>query len=277
MTKRFLIFFAFQTFIGAFSFANHTIYLHAHRGEPHIAPQNTVESIKLAYDLGSRMIETDVWLTKDGTMAIVHGRNELKELWGIDKNPSELTLAEIKGSKLAKPDKFDKKYSCCKIPTLEDLFAVIPKDKWAEIEIKGYGKEFACKLDSARQRAGLDADKLIITSFDASAIKDFKSQYPQYETMYIIGINKRGEISPEEIISRAKDAGASQVAIGGYRNIDRNFVSKIQNAGLKVGVWQVENLEDLAIAIELGADRICSNYANNLRKSYRALKKSNME
>lgn len=277
MKKRLIISLLLQVSIAFSAFANQTIYLHAHRGESQMAPQNTVESIKLAYDLGSRMIETDVWITKDGTMVIMHGRRELREEWGIDKEPSELTLDEIKNSKLAHPEKFDKKYANCKIPTLDDLFAALPKDKWAEIEIKGYGKGFADKLDAARKRAGLDVDKLIITSFDLSVIKDFKKKYPQYETLYIIGINKKGEISPDEVISRAKDAGASQVAIGGYRNIDREFVKKIQDAGLKVGVWQVENLEDLAMACELGANRICSNYAYKLRKSYNNIKKLNME
>lgn len=277
MCKKFVGYLIFQTLVCAYVFANNTIYLHAHRGEPHLAPQNTVDGIRLAYDLGARMVEIDVWLTKDGSMVVIHGSRELKELWGISKKPSELTIGEIKASKLVNPEKFAKKYANCRIPTLDEIFSAIPKDKFAEIEIKGYGAEFADKLEDARKRAGLDSKNLIITSFDINSIKDFKSKYPNYETLYIISIKRRGEISPEELISRAKNAGASQVAIGGYRNIDREFVKKIQDSGLKVGIWQVENLEDLSVACELGVDRICSNRAHKLRESYEKIKNLTME
>ena len=77
---------------------------------------------------------------------------------------------------------------------------------------------------------------------------------------------------PEQIIERAKNAGASQVAIGGYRNINADFVAKIKVAGLKVGVWHVENLDDLAFAAKLGVDRVCSNYASRLHRDFETVK-----
>ena len=54
------------------------IRVHSHRGETDFAPQNTAEAIKLAYDMGSLMIETDFWQTKDGSIVCVHERHELK-------------------------------------------------------------------------------------------------------------------------------------------------------------------------------------------------------
>ena len=108
------------------------LYMHAHRGEASIAPQNTRESIKLAYDLGARMIETDCHLTEEGEMIIMHGRKEAKEVWGLDKDPKTITLKEVKNSRLAHPEKYDAKYANCRIPTLDELFAVMPKDKFMQ-------------------------------------------------------------------------------------------------------------------------------------------------
>jgi len=255
---------------------NNQIYMHAHRGEPTLAPQNTTASIKLAFELGARMIETDFHLTEDGTIVCMHGRNELKSLWGIDKDPSKLTREEIAASKLRTPEKFDKKYADCKIPTIDQIFAIIPKDKYFELEIKHYGKDFADKVEDARKKAGLKYSNMIVTSFSPNDIKDFKKKYPEYETLYILSINSKNPQRAEDVIKIAKDAGASQVAIGNYRAINREYVKKIQDSGLKVGVWQVENLDDLAYAIDLGANRICSNNASKLRANYAKIQKTTL-
>ncbi len=261
----------------ASAFAAQTIYIHAHRGEPHLAPQNTPESIALAFDLGARMIETDFHITKDGTMVCMHGRPELKRLWGIDKEPKDLTIGEIRESRLAQPEKFDKRYANCKIPTIDDIFAVIPKDKSFELEIKTYGDGFADKVEAARKKAGLGYKNILITSFSPAVIKDFKEKYPQYETLLIVSCPKKGKLPAKELIKKAKDAGASQVAIGNYKKLDRTYIKEIQDAGLMVGLWQVENLNDLAIAAKLGADRVCSNYCAKLRADYKRIKELNME
>ena len=247
------------------------IRVHSHRGETDFAPQNTAEAIKLAYDMGSLMIETDFWQTKDGSIVCVHARHELKNLWGIDKDPRDLTAEEIKSARLAHPERFDKKYADCRLPMLDDILAVIPKDKKFELEVKWYGKGFADKVDAARKKAGLKRENILITSFSADVVKDFKSKYPDYETMLILSYNPEKH-SPESIISTAKRAGVSQVALGNYRKIDREFVRKIQDAGFKVGVWQVQNLDDLAYAAKIGANRVCSDHAYRLRSDFKRLK-----
>ena len=248
------------------------IAVHSHRGESSLAPENTVEAIKLAYDLGSLMIETDVNLTKEGHLVVMHGKRELKKYWGIDKDVADLTLEDLKNSKLVCPEKFDKKYANVKIPTFDEVLKVIPKDKRFELEIKTYGDAFADKAVEAIKRAGLTEKNVLVTCFSPEIIKDFKKKYPQFKTMFICNLHKKtGKLNKtaDEIIRMAKFAGASEVAIGGYRNIDRQYVKKIQDAGLLVGVWQVENLNDLDFAYQLGANRVCSNYAYELRKAYK--------
>ena len=146
-----------------------------------------------------------------------------------------------------------------------------------EFSEKGYGESFARNVDEARKRAGMSVKQFVITSFNTSYIKDFKSKYPEYRTAYITSMKKGDKRKAKDIIVKAKEAGASEVAIGNYRNIDRDFVKQIQQSGLEVGVWQVENLDDLAYASFLGVNRICSNYACKLRKQYRAIKNLDMQ
>ena len=86
--------------------------------------------------------------------------------------------------------------------------------------------------------------------------------------------DKEGKLpyTAESLIAKAKDLGVEQVALGGYRNVDREFVKKLQDAGFVVGIWQVENLDDLAYAAKLKVDRICSNFASKLRDEYNTIK-----
>ena len=44
----------------------------AHRGASGYAPENTMEAFKLAIEMGADAIETDVHLTKDGEVVIIH-------------------------------------------------------------------------------------------------------------------------------------------------------------------------------------------------------------
>ena len=259
--------------------AGQKIRMHSHRGESDFAPQNTVEAIKIAYEKGALMIETDFTLTQYGQMVCVHGRNELKRYWNIDKNPAELTPQDIanakntlKGRTDSEPH-YDKKYANVKLPLIDDIFAAIPKDKRFELEIKGYGEDFADKVEAARQKAGLKPWNILVTGFNKEAIKDFKKKYPEYETLFIVSMgDKRHNWTLEKIIAAAKDAKASQVAIGNYRKVDKSFIDALKKAGFKTGVWQVETLEDLAYAAALGVDRVCSNHAYALRQKYKLIK-----
>lgn len=255
------------------------IRMHSHRGETDFAPQNTVESIKLAYDMGAQMIETDFSITNEGIMVCIHGRKELKRYWNIDKSPTDLTSDEIKKAKNTLKSRkdsepnYDKKYADVKLPTIDDIFAVIPKDKRFELEIKAYGKDFADKVEQARIKAGLDYWNILVTSSNAEAIKDFKQKYPKYETLLIVNMaDTIRNWTLEKIIATAKDAKVQQIAVGNYRKIDKNFISALKNAGFKTGVWQVQNLDDLAFAAELGVDRVCSDHAYELRRKYKLIK-----
>lgn len=260
---------AFAVFATLVSFAQ--IRVHSHRGETDFAPQNTVEAIKLAYDMGSEMIETDFWLTKEGTFVCVHTQKELKQFWGIDKSPELLTNEEIKNARLVNPSAYDKKYANCKLPTLKDVLAVIPKNRRFELEIKHYGKDFADKVEAARIEAGLDYWNILITCFDPAVIRDFKQKYPKYKTQLIISYNPKTD-TINNLVRRAKHAEASEIAIGNYRKIDAAYVKRLHDEDFKVGFWQVENLDDLAYAAKMGADRVCSNHAYRLRENFKLIK-----
>ena len=90
---------------------------YAHRGASDYAPENTLSSFYLGLLQGANGIETDVQMTKDGEIIVMHDDN-LKRTTGVDKNVWEVTYDEIKD--LDNGSFFSKEYAGTKIPTLEE-------------------------------------------------------------------------------------------------------------------------------------------------------------
>ena len=65
-----------------------------HRGVRGIKPENTLESILEAVNLGFDMAEIDIQMTKDGKIIVFHDY-DLKRLFNSNKKISELTYEEL--------------------------------------------------------------------------------------------------------------------------------------------------------------------------------------
>lgn len=89
----------------------------SHRGASAYAPENTMEAFKLAVEMGTDGIETDVHLSKDGVLVLMHDEkvNRTTDGEGYIK---DLTYQEL--SKLnANYNKVG--YDFCHVPKLEEL------------------------------------------------------------------------------------------------------------------------------------------------------------
>ena len=71
------------------------IILAAHRGDRFNYPENTMPAFESAFNASVDMIETDVRMSKDGELVLMHDRSALRTT-GIDKNIDEMTLSEIR-------------------------------------------------------------------------------------------------------------------------------------------------------------------------------------
>lgn len=67
----------------------------SHRGGAKLAPENSLEAIKVSKTLKVDAVEIDIHITKDKKLVVVHDP-DLKRLAGIDKRIDELDLSEIK-------------------------------------------------------------------------------------------------------------------------------------------------------------------------------------
>jgi glycerophosphoryl diester phosphodiesterase len=107
----------------------------AHRGASHDAPENTLASFKLAWEQKADGIEGDFYLTKDGKIVCIHDKTT-KRTSGqkVELDVAASTLAELR--KVDVGAWKDPKYAGEKMPTLEEVLAIVPAGKVFFIEIK---------------------------------------------------------------------------------------------------------------------------------------------
>lgn len=93
------------------------VWVVAHRGDFSFAPENSLPALENAIFFGADIVETDVRLTKDGRIVIMHDETVDRTTTGSGR-VSELTLADLKRLRLKKSDGGRTSYT---IPTLEEL------------------------------------------------------------------------------------------------------------------------------------------------------------
>lgn len=174
---------------------NNEIILAAHRGDKKRFPENTVPAFESAIGLGVDMIETDVHMTSDGHLIIMHDRS-LERTAGFKGFTNELSLADIR--KLDAGAWFSPEFAGTPVPTVEEFIELIKDtDILINWELKDYpcdlGEEFAFlaadKLIEAIQSHGLE-ERSMINSFSDRVLEHVYVKYGASFCIHGQGINK---------------------------------------------------------------------------------------
>lgn len=104
----------------------------AHRGMPKRAPENSLHSFALALEQGADVLETDLHITRDGTIVLFHDSG-LGRMTDGEGPISAQTLAELKRLRLRAPDGA---WSTQQIPTLVELLDLTQGDVPLLLELK---------------------------------------------------------------------------------------------------------------------------------------------
>ncbi|KAH8742123.1 hypothetical protein FG386_003450 [Cryptosporidium ryanae] len=175
----------------------------SHRGGSNEYPENTIIAFENSINkCNTDMLETDVWLTKDNVLVVLHDEN-LSCICGINKcvgeyNYNELPL--IKDSSSLKPssDYLDKSVWSCfknkfgpqKIPTLEELFQRYP-NVLISVDIKN--PDCICAVEKTVQlvRKYNRESKTMLCSFSDRNIEYIKKISSNLENELIICVGEK--------------------------------------------------------------------------------------
>ena len=158
------------------------IILAAHRGDRAAHPENTMPAFKSSLDFGCDMIETDIRMTLDGELVLIHDRSTLRTS-GVDKNVDELTLEELREINVGATFGDGKEF--VPVPTVRELMELI-KDtnmlvNWEfKIYPEDFGEEIAFsvvdKLIEMIYEYGLE-ERSMLNSFSDRVLEYAREKY----------------------------------------------------------------------------------------------------
>jgi glycerophosphoryl diester phosphodiesterase len=242
----------------------------AHRGASHDAPENTLAAERLAWTQGADAVELDIHLSKDGQLPVLHDFNA-KRITGRDAGIKDLTLAELRT--LDAGGWKGPQFAGEKIPTLDEMIALLPPGRRLLVEIKP-GPEIVPELARCLARHGLGEKNVTIISFNYEALQQVRQTLPHLPTLYLVGYKAPDPAKPgaggpptiDAVVAAAKAAHLTGLDLQHTWPLTAADVKTIKDAGLQLHVWTVD---DRAIAqrwIELGAASITTNRPGWLRE-----------
>jgi len=239
----------------------------AHRGESYIAPENTLASFNLAWQLGTDACETDIHLTKDGQLIICHDA-DTKRTAGTQLVIKDHTLEELR--KLDVGSWKDPKYAGEKMPTLAEALATIPEGKRFFVEIK-IGPEAVPELKRVIEASGKKPEQIVIISFHLDACAEAKKQLPAHKVYYLASFKQDKEThewTPKvaELIEQAMGAKLDGLDLQAKAPVTAQAVAAIHGAGLEAYVWTIDEVPLTRQMISAGVDGVTTNRESWLRK-----------
>lgn len=153
----------------------------AHRGGARLAPENSLEAIRVSRNLGVDAAEIDIRITKDNQLVVFHDQS-LKRLAGVNRFINKLNLAQIKEMKLKDGSQ---------IPTLTELI-----DAAGDLPLVIEGKDRGWAKGLAKSLASYPYNKsLRVISFNNQELNSFKQLCPDISCYSISLLNGSGAIA----------------------------------------------------------------------------------
>jgi len=228
--------------------------LFAHRGGAFEFEENTMEGFRGCYEKGLRGFETDVRMTKDGELVILHD-DKLDRTHNGTGPVEHKTADELRTITTKKGQKF------LFLSELLDDLADKP-GVYLELEMKTGNKdlypdarleEYCRKLHAAGTSRQPQGSQYYFTSFDERPLKIIRKLDPQANLLFITG----KECTPE-FVQKAKEIGVQRIGCR-MEGTSRAAVRAAQKEGLKVNGWPGHTLQDYHLAVGLGFDAICTD------------------
>jgi glycerophosphoryl diester phosphodiesterase len=223
----------------------------AHRGASKLAPENTVASANLAWQLGADAVELDIHLSKDNRVMVIHDKDTKRTCSGkknllIEDTPSTLLRDLDAGIKKGEEFKGEK------IPYLEEMIATVPEGKKLVVEIK-CGRNVIAPLKRAVEKSG-KSDQIIFIAFDWDIIVLTQKEFPDNKCYWLSssksGLNKK--------MKQAAKNGLAGVNLK-YSIINKNVMDEAKANNLKVVTWTVDDPAKAKELFDLGVIAVTTN------------------
>ncbi len=233
----------------------------AHRGGALLWPENSLTAYRNALALGVDYVETDVHLTADGEVVVLHDPTLERTTTGRGA-VREARRAALAGIRLKAGDGSATDEPVPTLVQLLDLLGPARAGLLLEIKVDDRGQRYPGieeKVLAMVRERGLGARTLVM-AFERDTVRRVRELDPTMRTVLLIG---RGQVERERVWPAASvrwAVGLGAAAVGfNHRLIDPDVVAAAREARLTLAAWTVNEEADIRRVIGLGADIIISD------------------
>jgi len=215
-----------------------------HRGAKGHVPENTIESFLKAFELGAHGIELDVHLSADEEVVVIHDETVDRTIKNAAGFVNDFTVAE-----------------CQKIgiPTLVEVFHILPENAFLNIEIKApkAAKVVVAEIEKFVRLKEIKYQNIVVSSFNWEVLKEIKTLNEAIQ----LGVLTEDSIATA--FEFAKEIKAYSIHPY-FKLLTQDFILKAKENEFKIHTWTVNSPEDITFVKNLGVDAIISDFPDRL-------------
>jgi glycerophosphoryl diester phosphodiesterase len=226
-----------------------------HRGASAYAPENTLTSFNLAFDMGADGVELDVSVTKDRVPVVIHD-NRVDRTTDGHGAIAEMTLAEVK--RFDAGAFFGAKFRGEKIPTLAEVLGGPGRRGIVNIELKS-GKLPKVGLEASAIAKVIEEtqahERVIISSFNHFALHAIHALDPRLPLGFLY-FNRAPLSFP---YMKSQPLVQPTALHPRFVVVTPGFVQWARGRNYKINTWTVDEPDEMRRLISLGVDSIMTN------------------
>ena len=221
----------------------------AHRGASGYAPENTFAAFELAVKLGADAIETDVRMTRDGVLVLLHDAS-------VDRTTNGSgPVHDLSWDQLQELDagvKFDAKFSGQRVPRAADFLDYFAQQIPVCLEVKTAAVVDPL-MELIESRKLHDNGRLEFTSFEWEIAARLHQRHPQCHVGFLTFSYTH------ELIDKVRNEGLTRICPPA-KDVTRDLVEHCHRLGLTVRTWGAKTREVLRHIIDCGVDGTTLNH-----------------
>jgi glycerophosphoryl diester phosphodiesterase len=216
-----------------------------HRGAAGLVPENTLPSFAAAVEHGVQAVELDVHLA-EGELVVIHDPTLERTTSGTGQ-VADTPLAELRALDAGQG---------ARIPTLTEIFDLLPASVGINIELKGAGTGPA-----VAHWLGIPSERdVLISSFDHEALRSFRALRKDYP------------VAPLFSRWRPDALKIAQAFEGGYINLSRKLATArrleaIGAAGLRALIYTVNDPAEARALVRAGAWGLFTDFPDRINRA----------
>lgn len=229
-----------------------------HRGAMGHAPENTMPSFELGWQMGAGLLELGVHVTADDQLAVIHDatldRTTNGSGWVKDHTIAQIQALDAGGW-------YGPAFAGGRVPLLGEVIEFARGKIGLAIEVKNgpifYPRIAELLIAELRRRAFVE--EVLVISFDHPVLRQIKDLEPRIATGMLYGCRLHDPVA----IARA--VGAS-VLRPRHDYLAPEDVAELHAAGLAVSPWTANDEATMRRLIPLGVDSMGTNYPDLLKR-----------